>query len=201
MNEWAQAYGDKCTFLCICVVGNPQAIQLAGAMGDEMKLAHCVNGYVDNGRSMPKRGQLGCNGFIVFDKEGALVADKTSAYLQVRDLAFAHVRALVDALVAGQPPPKVCPGEIVTVTGLTSSSGAPLTGQKATCLALPDGPTGRVTVHVLKTGKRLKVSPKSIVEMGVAEESDDAPEAVAISRDEAEEDGEAARGGCDDVGS
>ena len=52
-------------------------------MGKELKLSHCVNGYVDNRGSLPSRGQLGCNGFIVFDKQGALVADKTSAYLQV----------------------------------------------------------------------------------------------------------------------
>lgn len=176
MNEWAQAYGDKCTFLCICVDGSRQASQLAGAMGKELKLSHCVNGYVDNRGSLPSRGQLGCNGFIVFDKQGAVVADKTSAYLQVRSLAFAHVRALVDALVAGHSAPKVCPGMEITVTNLTSAAGAAINGQRAMCLAVPEDPADHITIRINKSGKKLMVQPNNVLEMGTtAEESDSEP--------------------------
>lgn len=191
MNQWAEAYGDKCTFLCVCVVGSPQAVKLAASMGEEMKLANCVNGYVDNRRSLPRRGQLGCSGFIVFDKDGALVAAETSAFLQVRSLAFAHVRTLVDALVAGKPPPKVCPGMQVTITGLTSAGGTGLNGQRATCLAVPEDPTGRITVRVLRSGKQLKLKPLNVAEMattGCATAESDALEVEEAAAEAAEDD-------------
>ncbi|CAK0877452.1 unnamed protein product, partial [Prorocentrum cordatum] len=87
--------------------------RLAQEMSREMKLTHCVNAFVDNDGDMPDYGQLGCQGFIVLDREHKAVARSTSPFMQVRELAFRHVEALLDAVVAGLPPPAVCPGEFV----------------------------------------------------------------------------------------
>ena len=74
------------------------------------------------------------------------------ARVQVRSLAFAHVRTLVDALVAGRSVPKVCPGMEVTLTGLTSAGGVGLNGQRAMCLAVPEDPADRITIRVIRSG-------------------------------------------------
>lgn len=114
MNTWAKERAD-CNFLCVCVVGDASAQALAREMSSEMKLTDCVNGFIDNEQDMPTYGQLGCKGFIILDAEHRVVSASTSVFMQVRDLAFRHVEALLDAVCAKRPLPKVCPGESIVL--------------------------------------------------------------------------------------
>lgn len=59
---------------------------------------------------MPKWGQLGCNGFIVLGPDSKVVCKATSAFMELRELAFGHVETLVDALLQGESAPELCPG-------------------------------------------------------------------------------------------
>mmetsp|Transcript_18905 Transcript_18905/g.53876 ORF Transcript_18905/g.53876 Transcript_18905/m.53876 type:complete len:390 (-) Transcript_18905:452-1621(-) len=115
MNNWAKEGRFDCHFLCVCVLGDQSAYSLSKEMSLRMKLSHCVNGFIDNDQDMPTYGQLGCRGFIILDSEHRLVSPGTSAFMEVRDLAFDHVEALLDAVCAGRPPPKVCPGEYIVL--------------------------------------------------------------------------------------
>ncbi|CAE7242489.1 unnamed protein product [Symbiodinium necroappetens] len=58
MNSWAAEGVFDCNFLCICVLGDRSAYGLCK-----------VNGFVESARDMPTYGQLGCQGFIILDKE------------------------------------------------------------------------------------------------------------------------------------
>lgn len=116
MNRWAASGKYDCHFLCVCVVGDAGGYRLAREMSKEMKLTHCVNAFVESDSDMPDYGQLGCQGFIVLDREHNAVSRSTSPFMQVRELAFKHVEALLDAVTAGLPPPAVCPGEFVELT-------------------------------------------------------------------------------------
>lgn len=116
MNRWAASgkYAD-CNFLCICVLGDSSAVGLAKEFGQQMKLTHCVNGFVTNEAGLPEYGQLGCRGFIVLDEEHRVVSRMTSPFMEVRNLAFKHVEVLLDAVTSKSPLPKVCPGESVEI--------------------------------------------------------------------------------------
>lgn len=115
MNNWAKQGRYSCNFLCICVLGDQSAYGLCREMSKQMKLTHCVNGFIDNDEDMPEYGQLGCKGFIVLDEHHRVVSASTSAFMQVKDLAFEHVEALLNAVVAHQPLPLVCPGEYMVL--------------------------------------------------------------------------------------
>ena len=57
MDTWAVEMPDV-NFLCVCVLGSPQARELAAQFGSELKLRACVNGYIDNKKDMPSYGKL-----------------------------------------------------------------------------------------------------------------------------------------------
>mmetsp|Transcript_14395 Transcript_14395/g.22996 ORF Transcript_14395/g.22996 Transcript_14395/m.22996 type:complete len:332 (+) Transcript_14395:172-1167(+) len=168
MDQWAQQHGGW-TFLCICVLGSREALGLAKDMGKQMKLKHCVNGFVDRRSGMPPYGQLGCSGFIMLDHNLEVVNACTSAYLQVRQLAFKHVEALMTAMDAGQPFPPVCPGEMVQLSGLAQAPQ--YNGQVGLCFALEGD---RIAV-ALRSGKQLKVRHANAVKVA----DDGAPDTTA----------------------
>lgn len=125
MERWAQAHGGW-TCVCICVLGGRQSLGLARAMADEMKLAHCVHGFVDRQDWLPTYGQVGCQGFIIFDRDMRLVNRKTSAFLEVREKAFRDVEAIMGPL------------EATAITGVASTAaeataGAPFSGCSGSC--------------------------------------------------------------------
>jgi hypothetical protein len=68
-----------------------------------MELKHCVNSFIADRAQMPRWGQLGCNGFIMLSSgEQRVLEAATSPFMQVRDLAFRHVEAVLDSELAGQ---------------------------------------------------------------------------------------------------
>lgn len=154
MNTWASSGKYDCNFLCVCVLGDRSAYPLAKKMSQQMKLTHCVNGFVDNDNDMPTYGQLGCKGFIVLDAEHRVVSNRTPAFMQVKDIAFAHVEALLDATIAKRAVPKVCPGDFISLQ-VPPTERPDLKGSEGMCVkvsestvqfAFLDGPyRGRVT--------------------------------------------------------
>jgi len=111
MNVWAKEGRYDCNFLCVCVLGDREALSMAKEFSHQMQLSHCINGYIDNEEDLPTYGQLGCKGFIILDADHRVVAPTTPAFMQVRSIAFAHVEALLDAVCNKQPLPSICPGE------------------------------------------------------------------------------------------
>ena len=79
MDRWAQQYGDECTFVVACCDG----MQLAQTFAAELKLQHVLNVWCDP-TSMPRWGQLGCQGFIVGDGRHSVVCKRTVAFMEVR---------------------------------------------------------------------------------------------------------------------
>eukprot|EP01045_Picozoa_sp_COSAG04_P008722 COSAG04_NODE_490_length_13483_cov_5.310646_4_plen_175_part_00 len=163
MDAWAVAYKGRAQFICVGCMGQ----ELSSSMGQEMKLANCVNACCDEG-GMPSWGQLGCNGFIVLDSELRVVSPCTSGFMEVRELAFRHVESIVDALIAKQPVPSPCPGEFVRVAGLKKSPE--LNGQLGVCLSLP-GDDSRVAVQ-LRSGRSIKAKGDNLVKVSGPDEDE-----------------------------
>lgn len=143
MDRWAREEKYDCNFLCVCVTADRGASRLAADFASQLKLQHCVNAFIDNQADMPDYGQLGCSGFIVMDAGHTVVSTCTSPFLQVRSLAFAHVEALLEAIVARRPMPPVCPGEFVRISG----GEADLEGASAVCLRIQE--RGALLLQVL----------------------------------------------------
>lgn len=171
MDRWAAKYQQQAAFICVGCAGPALASQFAS----ELKLSRCTVSYVDRANG-PRWGQLGCNGFIVLDAQQHVVCDATSAFMEIRNLAFGHVEALLDALVAGKPTPRVCPGQRVVLRGLSKTE---LNGQHGICIGAA-GDDGRCAVQLQRNGRQLAVKPENLL---VGGESDS---------------GGGGGGGCDD---
>lgn len=118
----------------------------------------------------PSWGQLGCNGFIVLDSTLNVVCAASAAFLEVRDLAFRHVEAVLDAVIAGMPPPRICPGTEVVLGGLSNEAG--LNGERAICLEAPTGPVQRCAVKLLSSGRTISVKESNMRLDGDEEEDE-----------------------------
>mmetsp|Transcript_37531 Transcript_37531/g.104349 ORF Transcript_37531/g.104349 Transcript_37531/m.104349 type:complete len:357 (-) Transcript_37531:301-1371(-) len=176
MNNWAVSGKYDCHFLCICVLGDRRAYPLAREMSKEMQLTHCVNAFVDNEADMPTYGQLGCKGFIVLDAKHKVVSGMTSAFMEVRGLAFQHVEALLDAISAGKKPPPFCPGEYVTLA--TPPSGrAELLGAQGVVVKAEDDSVAFGFLSGPYKGKTMNVLMSMVKKLDVDEvgSDDEAP--------------------------
>tara|TARA_B110001452_G_C15228730_1_gene425757 strand:- start:1356 stop:2195 length:840 start_codon:yes stop_codon:yes gene_type:complete len=107
MDAWAKRYGDSAAFICVSCAGP----QLATQFGNQQRLQHCHNTWVDQD-DMPTWGQLGCNGFIILDSSHSVVCKASRAYLEVREQAFRHVETLLSALIVEKPVPKQEDGSV-----------------------------------------------------------------------------------------
>lgn len=112
MDKWAARFGSAAAFVCVCCAGP----QLATTFGNELKLKHCHNTWVDED-DMPMWGQLGCNGFIVLDGSHSVVCKASKAFLEVRESAFRHVETLLSSLVVDKPVPKQESGRVDASVG------------------------------------------------------------------------------------
>mmetsp|Transcript_118619 Transcript_118619/g.186148 ORF Transcript_118619/g.186148 Transcript_118619/m.186148 type:complete len:364 (-) Transcript_118619:106-1197(-) len=172
MNSWAKSSNYDCNFLCICVLGDRNAVSLAKEMGKESGLTHCVNGFIDNQAGMPQYGQLGCQGFIVLDSQHRVVSSATSPFMQVRDIAFKHVEALIAALCAGRAPPRVCPGEFVELIEAPSEYPK-LLGQQAICIAQKEDLVNLAFVSGSMRGKQIQVPTSKVRKLDGEDDDDD----------------------------
>jgi DUF971 family protein len=164
MDRWALKYLDA-EFLCVSCAGPTLASQFVR----ELQLRHCKVAILPP-RSQPRWGQLGCNGFIVLDSQHHVVAKATSPWLQAKDLAFQHVEALLDALVAGVAPPSVCPGQLVRLHGLQKNQR--LNGQKGVCIR-GLGTDGRCEIRLRSARKSVSVNGANLRMLHQAEKDDE----------------------------
>lgn len=148
MNGWAAQGKYDAHFLCVCVLGDRSAYALSREFSQECKLTHCINAFVDNEADMPTYGQLGCSGFIILDAQGGIVSKKTSAAKAVRDLAFSHVEALLDAICSQKPLPDICPGEFCRLEEASAKElGRPdLGGSLGVCVG-SQGATANINIQ------------------------------------------------------
>jgi hypothetical protein len=145
---------------------------LARQFVSELQLQHCMVGYVKSQKDMPRWGQLGCNGFIVLDQQKRVVSRQTAAFLQMRSLAFRHVEALLDALLAGAAPPSICPAQCVALEGVEDPKKR---GMRGVALDATDATDGKNTVFLLSSSgggslvrvaaQKLRVLPGNAVEI------------------------------------
>ena len=128
-------------------------------------------GYVKSQADMPRWGQLGCSGFIVLDGQRRVVSPATAAFMQLRELAFAHVETLLDALLAGAAVPTVCPAQCVVLDKVDDPKKR---GMRGVALDATD-PSGKCTVFLLSgsgggsmvrvAAEKLRVLPGDAVEI------------------------------------
>eukprot|EP00928_Gymnodinium_smaydae_P084140 TRINITY_DN67398_c0_g1_i1.p1 TRINITY_DN67398_c0_g1~~TRINITY_DN67398_c0_g1_i1.p1 ORF type:complete len:337 (+),score=56.09 TRINITY_DN67398_c0_g1_i1:263-1273(+) len=135
MDRWAAEKKYDCHFICVCMLADKGASQLSLEFANQLKLQYCINAFIDNPKDLPEYGQLGCSGFIVMDETHNVVSTCTSAFMQVRSLAFSHVETLLDSILAKTPPPQVCPGEFVKIL----AGEKDVAGATAICLQVQDG--------------------------------------------------------------
>lgn len=189
MDRWAVKY-KHAEFICVSCAGPSLASQFVR----ELQLRHCKVATLPP-RSQPRWGQLGCNGFVILDANHDIVSRATSPWLQAKDLAFEHVEALLDALVTGDTPPSVCPGQLVRLHGLEKSPH--LNGQKGVCLR--SGADGRCEVRLQRAQKSVSVKAVNLRPLDKAEQDDQAHYDDALAslaggcdqeHDEAEDDAE-----------
>ena len=145
MDRWALEFAERAAFICVGCAGS----SLASTFVRDLKLKHTSVTYCAES-DMPSWGQLGCGGFIVLDGAGKVAHAKTSAFMQVRDLAFRHVEALVGALCAGAAVPRVAPGVFVVLHGLVVivDGREQLTVKVAELAAVEGLPLDRVPVEL-----------------------------------------------------
>ena len=161
MDRWAQQYGDECTFVVACCDG----MQLAQTFASELKLQHVLNVWCDP-RSMPRWGQLGCQGFIVGDGRHSVVCKKTVAFMEVREIAFRHCETLVDALIGKESAASLAslatlhPGAIVRLHSL--SAKPELNGMQAIVLEAATAANDERCAVQLRDGRGLRVKPANL---------------------------------------
>jgi hypothetical protein len=146
-------------------------------------------GYAKSQADMPKWGQLGCSGFIILDAQRRVVCPATAAFLKMRGLAFAHVEALLDALMAakfskvhykvtfnsenawaltfenicqGEAVPTVCPAQFVVLDKVEDPKKM---GMRGVALDATDPSSGKCNVFLLSGssgGSMVRVSADKV---------------------------------------
>lgn len=135
MEYWGKAI-PQAQFLCVCVESKTVAIMFQNIF----RFEHAVNCYIPSRKYMPRGyGQLGCSGFIISDKDGCFVSRKTKAYLDVDQLAFQHVEAILSKLITKNIATKVVP---TTTTSLPESTTSTVDTEKKTEKILPPPSVG-----------------------------------------------------------
>ena len=170
MDAWQKKYDGQCSFVCVCCEGP----ELAETFASRLQLKHCINTYCDQGH-FPTWGQLGCSGFIVCDGNGNVTCKATSAFMEVRQLAFKHVETLVDAMLSpgggggGGDGSAVHPGAAVELCGL--SARPDLNGARGVCVDGASGATGGRCVVQMADGKTMSIKPANLKVVDAAQGS------------------------------
>ncbi|CAJ1431149.1 unnamed protein product, partial [Effrenium voratum] len=176
MNSWAAGATYDCNFLCVCVLGDRTAYGLCKEMSHQMKLTHCVNGFVASPSDMPTYGQLGCQGFIVLDKEHRVVCEGTTPFMQARSLAFQHVEDLLDALCNNAPLPDICRGEMAEI------ASGDLQGARGICMQVNEDKVDFGFLDGALQGRRMTLE-KSMVRRLSPDEEDGATDVAGNCAD------------------
>mmetsp|Transcript_16361 Transcript_16361/g.22876 ORF Transcript_16361/g.22876 Transcript_16361/m.22876 type:complete len:184 (+) Transcript_16361:185-736(+) len=121
MERWAKDsfFKDSVFFLTLSLAGPG----LARTFADRYQLKKVQNAFVENEWEMPTSGQLGCQGFLIFNKKGRLVVPKSEPFLDVGDVAFQDVEFQLQTLLAedegGEQSAVLAEGQEVKIIRLT----------------------------------------------------------------------------------
>lgn len=103
-------------------------VGFARQMASDTNLKYTVNGWV-NQRDLTY-GQLGCSGFIVFNRNFELITQKSASFMEMRSIAFKQVEEMVAGMMSETGTlPRVLPGEEVELCNLEAKPD--LNGRKA----------------------------------------------------------------------
>lgn len=91
MEKWAREGEFNVNFICICINGDSTSLPVAKEFGKKYKIEGSVNGYIPDQSSLPKYGQLGCQGLILVDPQGNFITKRSPAYTQQGEKAFRKV--------------------------------------------------------------------------------------------------------------
>lgn len=203
MDAWARKYGQQANFLCVGCAGAQQAHM----MKTQMRLQHCTVGFVAERKDMPRWGQLGCNGFIVLDKDLRVVSRATAPFNMVRQLGFKHVETLVDCLLKGESVPTVCPGQFVRLTSLTTRPE--LNGLLGMCIDQPVTHSSSVSspqldvrfpIKLLQPPRTGATSQQSVMAIKLSNLKLEADADAVMEELEGQHSQEGGGGSCDDGG-
>lgn len=97
MERWArnEEFKHKVVFLCLSVAGP----ELANVFSTRYKLQGTVNGFIEREQDMPRFGQLGCRGFVIFDSSGNVVIPASESFLDIEDKAFRDVEFQLQSML------------------------------------------------------------------------------------------------------
>ncbi|CAD7922884.1 unnamed protein product [Amoebophrya sp. A120] len=161
MERWASSdkYFQTAYFVCVCVQydrRHPHGLPMQ--MGAETRFQHAINGYCNAESALPRYGQLGCQGFVMFDRNLEMKHAETSSFLQVKQLAFENVEQLLDSMIQRDAiPPFLCPGEMCVIQKLENRKD--LNGRNVICLQSADDNTYVVTPG---GGKQLRLKAENL---------------------------------------
>lgn len=147
----------------------------AKRMASDTKLKNVVNCYMTSQRHL-KYGQLGCSGFIVFDKGMKIVTTSTPSFMKMRKLAFKSVDYMLDHFQVGRPAPRICPGETLEVRGLQDKPE--YNGEQAICVGASiisgdEEENHRYEVYLMRSRKTLKIKSSNLFNLTRNDEDPD----------------------------
>mmetsp|Transcript_10970 Transcript_10970/g.16387 ORF Transcript_10970/g.16387 Transcript_10970/m.16387 type:complete len:179 (+) Transcript_10970:196-732(+) len=160
MERWASIskFAGKVNFLMVCV--GEQG--LAYTFHKRYQLKKSLNGYIENQFEMPRFGQLGCQGFIIFDQNAKMVLPKSAKYLDVHDRAFEDVEFQLETLLSKGELNLLKENQRVELTRLRLGS---LNGNFATIVDF-DPEVKRYEVKIDGQSRTHRVKPVNIIPFG-----------------------------------
>ena len=133
-------------------------------MDGESQFQYCAHGVIEGQKDMPRWGQLGCNGLIILDGNKAtgspVISPCTSAFQQVRDLAFRHVEELISDVAADKSLSPAYPGDFVFVKGLKKRSD--LNGKHGLFIGTANQENTRKKIKLLEPPNFVELSVKPV---------------------------------------
>mmetsp|Transcript_26388 Transcript_26388/g.36796 ORF Transcript_26388/g.36796 Transcript_26388/m.36796 type:complete len:176 (-) Transcript_26388:841-1368(-) len=100
MELWAgtDSFGESVCFLMVSLQGPG----LARAFSERYRLSKVTNSFIEKDWEMPNWGQLGCQGFIIFDEAGKVVVRRSERLVEVGELAFRDVEFQLKNLLSNK---------------------------------------------------------------------------------------------------
>lgn len=94
MEKWAREADFDVNFICICVNGDSTSLPVAKDFATRYQMSAVFNGYISDQASLPKFGQLGCQGLIVVDSQGNFITKRGVAFTRQGEKAWRKTEKL-----------------------------------------------------------------------------------------------------------
>jgi len=147
-------------FVMVCVVPGPS---LAVTYARRYRIKNVTNSYIEREADMPRFGQLGCQGFIMFNGDGRVHIDATMRFLDVDTKAFHDVEFQLRFLLSQTQTRPSLEGQMVELVRLVNARR--LNGKVGVVSGF-DSKEQRYQVRVGGGSKSQGVRPVNIVPLG-----------------------------------